>query len=110
MKTLIWAAPAALLVVSLAAGAPHAAALDGVGPLNRPSSSMVEKVAERRCSRHSRARHCREGTRQRLPSDRNTGRGYGYAYGTPKAEFYPTGSSAWWQAMEREGRTGYRSD
>ena len=29
-----------------------------------------------------------------------------FTYGSPKAENFPSGSREWWQAMEREGRTG----
>ena len=29
-----------------------------------------------------------------------------FTYGSPKAENFPTGSMEWWEAMQREGRTG----
>jgi hypothetical protein len=32
---------------------------------------------------------------------------YGYLYGRPRPEFYPTGSTAWWRAMDYEGRGGH---
>jgi len=34
-------------------------------------------------------------------------RGYGYDYGRPRPEAFPTGSTAWWRAMDYEGRGGH---
>jgi hypothetical protein len=106
MKALICAAAGGLLLA--ASSSPQAAALDGTGGLSRHVSSVVEKVADRRCSPRNRSRHCRNAEQQ--PAPKASQSGYGYSYGAPRAEFYPTGSAAWWQAMQREGRTGVAPD
>jgi hypothetical protein len=86
----------------------YAAAVDGARTLPRRASTIVLETADRRCTRGQSGRHCRTVEPRRAPeANRN---GYGYVYGAPKAEFYPTGSSVWWQAMEREGRTGISPD
>jgi len=106
MKPLTYAASGALLVAILSA-APHAAALDvaaGLTITEARSVSAVDKVVDRRCWRRNGVRHCRESTERRTGNDSSQS-GYGYSYGAPRAEFYPAGSAAWWQAMEREGRT-----
>jgi hypothetical protein len=102
-------ASAALAAFLAAASSPSGAtALSGV---NQPgyAGSSVHAVAYRRCTIRQGRRHCRNVEPRRAPSEQ-TERGYGYDYGTPPPEFYPTGSSAWWQAMEREGRTGRSRD
>ena len=43
---------------------------------------------------------------ERLCSRRST-RGYGYDYGRPRPEELSTGSTAWWRAMDSEGRGGH---
>ena len=54
--------------------------------------SAAEKIARRCWWRHG-VRHC--------------SRVYGYrSYGYGRAEDYPTGSTRWWQQMDREGRGG----
>ena len=68
----------------------------------------IEKAAYRHCSWRQGVRYCRPSANR--PRIRERGSGYGYDYGAPRAEFYPTGSAAWWQAMEREGRTGISPD
>lgn len=37
---------------------------------------------------------------------RRAPRGYGYDYGRPRPEEFSTGSTAWWRAMDYEGRGG----
>jgi hypothetical protein len=99
------AAGAVLLFVLPAAA--YAAPVDGVAKaLANPVSAgaAIEKVAYGRCSWRHGVRYCRRSAER--PRVREYGSGYGYDYGAPRAEFYPTGSEAWWQAMEREGRTG----
>ena len=106
MKALVCAAFGALLA---AVSTPsHAAALDGARTLRGHASPAVHQVVDRRCTNKQGGRHCRIPAPRRAPETNHNG--YGYAYGAPKAEFYPTGSSAWWQAMEREGRTGISPD
>jgi hypothetical protein len=87
---------------------PHAAALDGVRALHRHADPAVHQVVDKRCTSRQGGRHCRNALPRRTAEAKQ--RGYGYAYGAPKAEFYPMGSAEWWQAMEREGRTGNTRD
>lgn len=106
MRTLILAASGVLLVAILST-TPHAAALNpaaGFMITEARSISAVEKVVDRRCWWRNGVRHCRESTERRRSND-SSQNGYGYSYGAPRAEFYPAGSTAWWLAMEREGRT-----
>ena len=78
-------------------------AKDWVGSVR--ADAPIEKVAHGHCWWRQGVRYCRRSAeRARI---RQYGSGYGYDYGAPRAEFYPTGSTAWWQAMEREGRTGF---
>jgi len=71
------------------------------------SASIVERAAARRqCRRVNGVLRCRSAAARPQVRATEPGQGYGYSYGTPRPEFYPTGTSAWWQAMEREGRTG----
>lgn len=60
-------------------------------------SSVVEKAADRRCWWRDGVRHC----------SRRGARVYGYYYGRPRPEAFPTGSTAWWRAMDLEGRGGH---
>jgi uncharacterized protein YcfJ len=106
MRVLASAALGAVLAAGFSA--PDATALSGVSQPGY-AGPAVHAVAYRRCTMRQGRRHCRNVESRRVPP-RETQRGYGYDYGTPKAEFYPTGSSAWWQAMEREGRTGRSRD
>jgi hypothetical protein len=67
------------------------------------NTSVVEKVAYRRCWWRDGARHCRwvhDGRRV-------YGHGYGLYFGRPSPEAFPPGSSAWWRAMDYEGRGGH---
>jgi hypothetical protein len=97
------AAGVAVLVVMLPTaagatpiGATGASALAGDRPVQ-----AVEQVAERYCRWRNGVRHCRwSGPRVYGYYDRD------YRYGNPRPEAYPTGSAAWWRAMERYGRTG----
>ena len=68
------------------------------------AAATIEKASSRHCSWHQGVRYCRPSAER--PRIREYGSGYGYDYGAPRPEFYPAGSAAWWQAMEREGRTG----
>ena len=98
MKTLPLSAVvgAALMVSSL-----PIAANAGPGIAAQVSTPrLAEKAAYRRCTWRNGVRRCSYGRYGRY------GRGYGFSYGNPKAEFYRPGSHAWWDAMEREGRTG----
>ena len=106
MRVLASAALAAFLAATFSPS--DATALSGVSQPGYAGSS-VQTVVYRRCTIRQGRRHCRNVEPRRAPPEQ-TERGYGYDYGTPKAEFYPTGSSAWWQAMEREGRTGHFRD
>lgn len=38
---------------------------------------------------------------------RRAERGYGHDYGRPRPEAFPFGSTAWWRAMDYEGRGGH---
>ena len=99
------AAGAALFFILPAAA--YAAPVGGVAKdLADPvrAGATIEKVAYGHCSWRQGVRYCRRSAER--PRVREYGSGYGYDYGAPRAEFYPTGSTAWWQAMEREGRTG----
>ena len=87
---------------------PPAAAVSVHADLNRHVDPAVTQVVDRRCSGRKGARNCRNREPQR--TSKAIQDGYGYAYGAPKAEFYPTGTTSWWQAMEREGRTGHSPD
>jgi hypothetical protein len=61
-------------------------------------TSTVEKVARLRCWWRNGERHCsRRATRPRAF----------WFYGRPRPEELPTGSKAWWQAMDEEGRGGH---
>jgi hypothetical protein len=108
MKALAGAALGALFASTL--GAPPAAALAGLAALEGRISPAVHQVADRRCGPGQGGRHCRRAKPRRQAEPRQREQGYGYSYGTPRAEFYATGSSSWWQAMEREGRTGLSPD
>jgi hypothetical protein len=106
MKALVCAALGALLAAISTPS--YAAALDSARTLRGHASPAAQQVADKRCTNKQGGRHCRNPSPRRAPATNQNG--YGYAYGAPKAEFYPAGSSAWWQAMEREGRTGISPD
>src|SRR5262245_2260863 len=78
----------------------HAAPLSNAKVIGGPSA--VEKVAYRRCWWRHGARHCR------WVADRHVyGHGDGLYLGRPSPEEFPTGSNAWWRAMDYEGRGGH---
>jgi hypothetical protein len=108
MKALIGVILGALAGADLAA--PSAFAQGTLPPPAGYGGPAVLQIAERRCAPGERGRNCRQGQRHRNAQPRPKEQGYGYSYGAPRAEFYPAGSSAWWQAMEREGRTGITPD
>lgn len=92
------AAGCALLgVASLPASAAPASNIAGMMASTPEDSAGVTKAAYRSCWWHHGVRHC--GWRRGEP--------YGYYYGRPRAEEFPTGSSAWWRAMDYEGRGGH---
>lgn len=67
-----------------------------------PETPLVEKVAARRCWWRHGERHCT----YRRARPRVYGYRY-YGYGRPHPEAFPTGSTAWWRAMDYEGRGGH---
>lgn len=94
---IIGAAGSALVGVASAQAAPvgNAAGMRTA----TPAASVVEKAAYRNCRWRNGARHChRRGDGPRV---------YGYSYGRPRPEAFPTGSAAWWRAMDYEGRGGH---
>jgi len=97
------AAGAALFVMlpAVACAAPVGSVAKGLANPAR-AGATIERVAY--CSWRQGVRYCRPSAER--PRIREYGSGYGYEYGAPRPEFYPAGSAAWWQAMEREGRTG----
>jgi hypothetical protein len=66
------------------------------------AGASVQRVSDQRCSWRNGKRQCHTNAEHRRKEGHRSG--YGYAYGRPRAEFYPFGSEEWWQAMEREGR------
>ena len=106
MKYVSGGSAGAVLLFMLPAAA-YAAPVDAVAKALADqvrAGAAIEKAAYRHCSWRQGVRYCRPSAER--PRTREHRSGYGYAYGSPPAEFYPTGSAAWWQAMEREGRTG----
>lgn len=63
---------------------------------NVQAASVVDQVAYR-CWWRDGERFC----------GRRVERGYGYDYGRPRPEALPFGSTAWWRAMDYEGRGGH---
>jgi hypothetical protein len=101
------AAALGLLLLSSASvqAVPTGAVATALGDQVHASANIVEAVS-RRCYWRRGVRYCREAADRPRIQERRSGYGYGYGYdyGTPRPEFYPFGSSAWWHAMEREGR------
>jgi hypothetical protein len=102
----------AALLLTGAAGLALAPAPSQATPLGTGSAvlagqasagSLAEKAASRGCWWRNGVRYCGRAARRGYDYRPE---GYGYTYGNPKAEAYPTGTSDWWNAMEREGRTG----
>lgn len=74
--------------------------------LSEPGASAVEKAA-RRCWWRDGQRYCGRVGRGSRVRGYGYGYGYGYYYGKPRPEELPTGSTAWWRAMDEEGRGGH---
>jgi hypothetical protein len=85
------------LAAQAAPAAPSAAAMARAG-----ADGKVQSIAYRRCWWQGGQRHCRG-----YGSAYRGYRGYGYRYYGPLyPEAYRTGSSRWWQEMDREDRGG----
>ena len=97
-----------MTVTATAAGAaPLANGPGGMAVMAR-GASAVEPVATRRCySRNGARAACRRNAAPRYAYRPQPG-DYGPTYGNPVPESLPIGSIAWWEAMERWGRTGGR--
>jgi hypothetical protein len=98
-KTLVTAAGICMLVLATPSSeaAPAGAGVQGFAPSANEEGSGVQSIAYRRCWWRHGVRHCR----------RYRGRGYGYRQWRPRdPEAYPTGSSYWWQEMDRQDRGG----
>jgi hypothetical protein len=97
LKTAIGAAACALTLAgsSLAANAGIGSAANELGAAAREQSSL-DRVAYRNCWWRHGVRHCRY---------HRSGRSYGYT-GPHLPEAYPTGSTRWWQEMDRQDRGG----
>jgi hypothetical protein len=63
-------------------------------------NSVVDQVAYRQCC-------WRKGVKRCGWVDEPGVERYGYYYGRPRPEAFPTGSTAWWRAMDSEGRGGH---
>ena len=98
---IIGAASSVLLgAASVAASAAPASNAADIRSANQQISA-VEKAADRRCWWRNGVRRCAwNRSRPRVY-------GYGYYYGRPRPEAFPTGSTAWWRAMDYEGRGGH---
>jgi hypothetical protein len=96
LKTWITAGTAslALLIAApiVASAAPAAGATTAMKAA-LPQTSAVESVANRRCWWQDGVRRC--------------SRAVEFEYGRPRPEVFPTGSTAWWRAMDYEGRGGH---
>lgn len=87
----------------MATGLPLSAA--GAAPLapaplaaeGRTNAELHQVLLVRRCWTRRGVAHCRWIDRRVMP----------YKWYDPNR--YPTGSTAWWRAMDREGRGGFRS-
>ena len=94
-------ASALLTIAPLAA---QAAPLGNAGEIRAAvqETSAVEPVAARRCWWRNGERHCSRARHARP-------REYGYYpyYGRPRPEEFRTGTTAWWRAMDEEGRGGH---
>ena len=94
---------AASALFCIASATAQAAPVSNAGEIKAAAqeTSAVEQVA-RRCWWKNGERRCSGRTyRPRVY-------GYGYPYyGRPRPEEFPTGSTAWWRAMDEEGRGGH---
>jgi hypothetical protein len=103
-KTLLASLFAATTLASMA-GAANAAPL-GAAPqaaAGVTTQSQAEPVAYRRCWWEDGYRVCR-----RVGPPVYGYRTYNrYGIGTERPESYPTGSTAWWRAMDRDNRGGH---
>jgi hypothetical protein len=93
-------------LVCLASVAAQAAPMGGVRDvLSLPhGASITQNVATRHCWQKNGKTRCAPA-RQARPQ-----RSGGVAYGQPRPEDLPVGSTDWWRAMEREGRGGFAPD
>ena len=84
----------------------QAAPLGDIGEIRAATrqTSVVETIANRRCWWKNGERHCsRAGYRQpRLYGNQDYS-----GYEQPRSEDLPTGSTAWWRAMDYERRGGF---
>jgi len=96
---MVGAATAAMCsTASLAASAAPASNSGYVGSAAQ-HETVVEKAAHRRCWWREGRRYCRLVERRDYGVDLYVGR--------PRPEAFPTGSTAWWRAMDYEGRGGH---
>ena len=88
----------------------QAAPLGDIGEIRAATrqTSVVETIANRRCWWKNGERHC---SRARYGRPRVYGNYQDYSgYGRARPEDLPTGSSAWWRAMDHERRGGFAGD
>jgi hypothetical protein len=93
--------PTALYAAPLSSGA-------GSLALEARMSTAVERAASRQCYWRNGARVCRRGAQRPYAYRPQPQPSLGFSYGNPIPESLPPGSTAWWEAMERWGRTGGR--
>ena len=109
------AAAGATMLCAMAAGANAGVATNAASLVEAAQQgSAVEKAADRRCWWRNGRRRC---ATVRAPGPRvyrygyNSGFDYGPGYGDYSAgarpEDFPTGSTAWWRAMDAEDRGGF---
>jgi hypothetical protein len=97
------------VLLALAPGTPQAAPVGGRPAALATEARMatpVEQVASRRCYWRGGVRVCRPSAQR--PYAYRAESNLGFTYGNPRPESLPPGSTAWWEAMERWGRTGGR--
>lgn len=107
IKTLRVGVAGAALFVMLPAAA-YAAPVGSVAAAlaSEAPSQALNRVASRHCWLRDGVRRCGWRAARPRPYGYYYGPDFEYPYGNPRAEAYPTGTAAWWRAMEREGRTG----
>ena len=94
-------------LMTLAPGALYAAPigfLPGALATEARITTAVGQAAYRRCTGRNGARVCPRTTHR--PYAYRGEPSYGFAYGNPSPDSLPFGTSEWWRAMERWGRTG----